>query len=106
MCLYWEFIWWRWRSEEHTSELQSLRHLVCRLLLVKILESAWSVQSPGRRKEVLDAGCFEGRCLLKISPAVTSQRKRLLRSFAALFFFECSAPRENQHLSPTVASTV
>src|SRR5258705_6537042 len=24
-----------WRSEEHTSELQSLRHLVCRLLLVK-----------------------------------------------------------------------
>src|SRR5205814_4833179 len=25
---------WR-RSEEHTSELQSLRHLVCRLLLVK-----------------------------------------------------------------------
>src|SRR5205814_8760481 len=26
--------WWR-RSEEHTSELQSLRHLVCRLLLEK-----------------------------------------------------------------------
>src|ERR1039458_5428448 len=25
-----------WRSEEHTSELQSLRHLVCRLLLEKI----------------------------------------------------------------------
>src|SRR5438045_6650720 len=25
----------RMRSEEHTSELQSLRHLVCRLLLVK-----------------------------------------------------------------------
>src|ERR1039458_3007471 len=24
-----------WRSEEHTSELQSLRHLVCRLLLDK-----------------------------------------------------------------------
>src|SRR6201999_4666430 len=42
--------WWRivmpaskpawtasWRSEEHTSELQSLRHLVCRLLLEKKL---------------------------------------------------------------------
>src|SRR5438045_6956054 len=27
--------WRRWRSEEHTSELQSLRHLVCRLLLEK-----------------------------------------------------------------------
>src|SRR5262245_22065520 len=25
--------WAAWRSEEHTSELQSLRHLVCRLLL-------------------------------------------------------------------------
>src|SRR5258705_8059086 len=32
------------RSEEHTSELQSLRHLVCRLLLEKKkkkLESRW-----------------------------------------------------------------
>src|SRR5258705_12401453 len=31
------------RSEEHTSELQSLRHLVCRLLLEKKkhLELAW-----------------------------------------------------------------
>src|SRR5205814_9486898 len=27
--------WESWRSEEHTSELQSLRHLVCRLLLEK-----------------------------------------------------------------------
>src|SRR5258705_6800475 len=26
---------WFYRSEEHTSELQSLRHLVCRLLLEK-----------------------------------------------------------------------
>src|SRR5262245_64544515 len=26
---------WQTRSEEHTSELQSLRHLVCRLLLEK-----------------------------------------------------------------------
>src|SRR5262245_65351071 len=26
---------WQQRSEEHTSELQSLRHLVCRLLLEK-----------------------------------------------------------------------
>src|SRR5690349_24120194 len=27
--------WWRERSEEHTSELQSRRDLVCRLLLEK-----------------------------------------------------------------------
>src|SRR5258706_700152 len=26
---------WAWRSEEHTSELQSLTNLVCRLLLEK-----------------------------------------------------------------------
>src|SRR5258707_11572512 len=26
---------WRWRSEEHTSELQSRQYLVCRLLLEK-----------------------------------------------------------------------
>src|SRR5262245_62940268 len=29
------FARWAPRSEEHTSELQSLRHLVCRLLLEK-----------------------------------------------------------------------
>src|SRR5262245_64027236 len=29
------------RSEEHTSELQSLRHLVCRLLLEKKKQQAW-----------------------------------------------------------------
>src|SRR5471030_3531516 len=39
-CAIWrstETIWWRerTRSEEHTSELQSLRQLVCRLLLEK-----------------------------------------------------------------------
>src|SRR5258705_6547330 len=35
------------RSEEHTSELQSLRHLVCRLLLEKKHHySSWSQNSP------------------------------------------------------------
>src|SRR3989442_11206484 len=35
----WRMTWWillyAWRSEEHTSELQSRPHLVCRLLLEK-----------------------------------------------------------------------
>src|SRR5262245_64140552 len=31
-----------WRSEEHTSELQSLRHLVCRLLLEKKKHNSYS----------------------------------------------------------------
>src|SRR5205814_3718245 len=30
------------RSEEHTSELQSLRHLVCRLLLEKKKKKTWT----------------------------------------------------------------
>src|SRR2546429_4065540 len=34
-------VWW-WRSEEHTSELQSRLHLVCRLLLEK--KKKYSVQ--------------------------------------------------------------
>src|SRR5690625_6867306 len=29
------FLYFNWRSEEHTSELQSRGHLVCRLLLEK-----------------------------------------------------------------------
>src|ERR1035438_9347554 len=33
LAAYWQEL--RNRSEEHTSELQSLRHLVCRLLLEK-----------------------------------------------------------------------
>src|SRR5437899_8891630 len=39
------------RSEEHTSELQSLRHLVCRLLLEK-KKSITLQRSIGRRKRV------------------------------------------------------
>src|SRR5258705_826567 len=33
------------RSEEHTSELQSLRHLVCRLLLEKKKNSAYAAST-------------------------------------------------------------
>src|SRR5437899_9506472 len=38
------------RSEEHTSELQSLRHLVCRLLLEKKKTTALSASSHSYRK--------------------------------------------------------
>src|SRR5437899_9883685 len=37
------------RSEEHTSELQSLRHLVCRLLLEKKQETQCSLDVVVRR---------------------------------------------------------
>src|SRR5258705_4783047 len=36
-----------WRSEEHTSELQSLRHLVCRLLLEKKKNKQMKARSSG-----------------------------------------------------------
>src|SRR5258705_9947603 len=41
----------RSRSEEHTSELQSLRHLVCRLLLEKKKKQIPHSISRDRRKE-------------------------------------------------------
>src|SRR2546422_4198822 len=47
-----------WRSEEHTSELQSRLHLVCRLLLEK-------------KKRTTSA---EGRCLAKLVRDVTLGR--------------------------------
>src|SRR5262245_64613299 len=37
------------RSEEHTSELQSLRHLVCRLLLEKKNQRKQNCQKQARR---------------------------------------------------------
>src|SRR6202041_3294296 len=52
----------RVRSEEHTSELQSPVHLVCRLLLEKKLQ-AWSAE-PGSVPDVTavpQSGCALGR---------------------------------------------
>src|ERR1035438_4990342 len=43
------------RSEEHTSELQSLRHLVCRLLLEKKMESGSSNTSPAVQPDCASA---------------------------------------------------
>src|SRR5258705_10013113 len=40
------------RSEEHTSELQSLRHLVCRLLLEKKMATSWADSGLGLSGEV------------------------------------------------------
>src|SRR5471030_3446390 len=41
----------RGRSEEHTSELQSLRHLVCRLLLEKKKKNKIELQSKKKKKK-------------------------------------------------------
>src|SRR5262245_62504732 len=51
------------RSEEHTSELQSLRHLVCRLLLEKKKLSRSSPLVAGSAKESLARPCHaRARC--------------------------------------------
>src|SRR5437016_11312081 len=41
----------RWRSEEHTSELQSLTNLVCRLLLEKKKKNTKITRTAARRQE-------------------------------------------------------
>src|SRR5258705_1600060 len=43
----------RFRSEEHTSELQSLRHLVCRLLLEQKKTSHEDLPVRGRNHTVI-----------------------------------------------------
>src|SRR5258708_24923771 len=49
------------RSEEHTSELQSPDHLVCRLLLEKKKTCEWNYVSFGHRNE--RAKCGEAECI-------------------------------------------
>src|SRR5258705_8349200 len=44
------------RSEEHTSELQSLRHLVCRLLLEKKKRTPWERLDPLASSEASQIG--------------------------------------------------
>src|SRR5256884_1263662 len=43
------------RSEEHTSELQSRLHLVCRLLLEKKKKKRTHVYEPGQRQSAMAA---------------------------------------------------
>src|SRR5258705_9709603 len=47
------------RSEEHTSELQSLRHLVCRLLLEKKKSTGYT----GIIQEITTHGTFKSNCV-------------------------------------------
>src|ERR1035441_10832233 len=51
------FCCWSIRSEEHTSELQSLRHLVCRLLLLKKLLFRSHQNSPRLHSSHLGGAC-------------------------------------------------
>src|SRR3989442_11971380 len=54
------------RSEEHTSELQSRPHLVCRLLLEKKKIMASAVHESNSAKSITIAtGSAEARCMLR-----------------------------------------
>src|SRR6202044_3872752 len=91
------------RSEEHTSELQSRGHLVCRLLLEK----------KTRHKGRYQPAAFDG-CAALITSAIAAHRawedalqraEKTRRKFSApifglFFFFNDAAPPEISPLSP------
>src|SRR6202023_283831 len=80
------------RSEEHTSELQSLRHLVCRLLLEKKLEVMARSMACAR---TLGLACNQR---LEFATAYTN--------VAARFFFKSAgAPRNSPSSPPAPFST-
>src|ERR1039458_364396 len=72
------------RSEEHTSELQSLRHLVCRLLLEKKNRHALeATEEPAAFLLCsLGAACF----------SLSSSRRGFLKFPSSPFFFYLPAP--------------
>src|SRR6202023_2005880 len=91
------------RSEEHTSELQSLRHLVCRLLLEKKKQNRHVVL----RQAVLHALIqFQRRCrlsrrlLLHNSPCQPCACSMAAFSFFFFFFLNDPAPPEISPFPP------
>src|ERR1039458_7429739 len=101
-------VWWaafqsrRHRSEEHTSELQSLRHLVCRLLLEKKTDGGdvgklW-ITPPGRspcRRRGPAATLRSSRALFRVDESLVS----LLRGRLFFVFFNDTATTEIYTLS-------
>src|ERR1039458_9875816 len=79
------------RSEEHTSELQSLRHLVCRLLLEKITDHSRPKRTPVGRPAAM--GCQAGEDLL--------QR---IRAPGVIFFKPCGHPQALISFPPEIVS--
>src|ERR1035441_7272137 len=90
------------RSEEHTSELQSLRHLVCRLLLEKkkllvflAILRIYCCLLPHAVRMFRAAGPL----IRAARPAPAGQCHPLRVLAAALFFFKDTAPTEIYPLS-------
>src|SRR4051795_8631954 len=91
------------RSEEHTSELQSHSHLVCRLLLEKTNNSV-ERDRPERTAEntagyvALTCALSPGRLALQLSPPTLLVRRAA--SLAFFFFFKDRPPTESSPLPP------
>src|ERR1039458_124694 len=91
----------RLRSEEHTSELQSLRHLVCRLLLEKKERGTSRGHQPcsarGRPRRLCSAPGCRVRGRGGVSPRLRSRRCGWF--VACFFFFNDTATTEIYTLS-------
>src|SRR5258705_2640143 len=73
----WNRTWSKMRSEEHTSELQSLRHLVCRLLLEKKKKNRTPQAQTARRLEVcVEKEDYRGPNVEKCSTRTTIRTTR------------------------------
>src|SRR3989442_858852 len=79
-----------WRSEEHTSELQSRPHLVCRLLLEKI-------------KKVISRRNIRRRITISLT---LSKRKLLRRITRTGNILHRKFTRRQVHIQNTVASNI
>src|ERR1039458_4074661 len=97
------------RSEEHTSELQSLRHLVCRLLLEKKKISRHALHRRARSCLILlharirRSPCIGPRCLVL---RVTLSHISLCFCFFFFFFFKERGPPQILPFSPPPPSPV
>src|SRR5215510_12936385 len=84
------------RSEEHTSELQSCGHLVCRLLLEKKNHYGGMKTDEVRRLKELER---ENDRLEQIVAELTQDNKILKEATAPSFFLNEAAPPEPYTLS-------
>src|SRR3990170_1418527 len=91
------------RSEEHTSELQSPDHLVCRLLLEKKKNHEKQIPEPTQRRQVRaqrrDTRAMQVEQVVVLRPAVCSQTLHFV--YVVFFFFlKNAAPPELSPLPP------
>src|ERR1039458_538028 len=90
------------RSEEHTSELQSLRHLVCRLLLEKKTESRQQTTAPPpacRTRRSTDPPLERASRHSRVGGVGGRHHRCAEASLCAFFFFNDTATTEIYTLS-------